>query len=78
LIVALYSTEAYVGRTDCKNRISLSLLTVYWHTLSLSIAMFCPTCYVGSGESVLSSIFSLITAFGVALFTSALFLVSLL
>jgi hypothetical protein len=29
LIVALYSTEAYVGRTDCKNRISLSLLTVY-------------------------------------------------
>ncbi|CAO3597247.1 unnamed protein product [Absidia cylindrospora] len=57
LIVALYSTEAYVGRTD---------------------SMFCPTCYVGSGESLFSSMLPLLTAFGVALVTSALFLISLL
>ncbi|KAI8344196.1 hypothetical protein BC941DRAFT_464426 [Chlamydoabsidia padenii] len=57
LIVALYSTEAYVGRTD---------------------SMFCPTCYVGSGESMFSSMLSLFTAFGVALLTSALFLFSIL
>ncbi|KAI8089783.1 uncharacterized protein BX664DRAFT_365625 [Halteromyces radiatus] len=57
LLVALYSTEAYVGRSD---------------------SMFCPSCYVGSGESMISSMIPLITAFGVAMLTSIFILVSLL
>ncbi|CAO3629274.1 unnamed protein product [Cunninghamella blakesleeana] len=55
LVIGLYSTEAYVGRTD---------------------SMFCPTCYIGSGGPILSSMIPLFTAFSIALATSIFILYS--
>ncbi|KAG2237918.1 hypothetical protein INT48_002223, partial [Thamnidium elegans] len=57
LVVAMYSTEAYVGRTD---------------------SMFCPTCYLGGGSSFRESFLPLLTAVGVAIFTSAVMIISIL
>ncbi|CAO3647147.1 unnamed protein product [Cunninghamella echinulata] len=56
LVIGLYSTEAYVGRTD---------------------SMFCPTCYIGSAGSILSSMMPLFTAFSIAFLTSIFILYSI-
>ncbi|KAI8379520.1 uncharacterized protein BYT42DRAFT_329864 [Radiomyces spectabilis] len=56
LVVAMYSTEAYVGRTD---------------------SMFCPTCYLGGSSTLRETFLPLATAFGVAIFTSVVVLLSL-
>ncbi|KAI8992202.1 hypothetical protein BDB01DRAFT_777469 [Pilobolus umbonatus] len=57
LVVAMYSTEAYVGRTD---------------------SMFCPTCFLGTGQSFHESVVPFMIAFCIALVTSGVMLVSIL
>lgn len=40
--------------------------------------MFCPTCYLGGGGSFRESLMPLLTAVGVAIFTSVIMIVSIL
>lgn len=40
--------------------------------------MFCPTCYLGAGSSFRESFLPLLTAIGVAIFTSAVMIISIL
>lgn len=44
----------------------------------MTIAMFCPTCYLGGGGSFRESFLPLITALGVAALTSVVMLVGIL
>ncbi|KAI8085907.1 uncharacterized protein B0P05DRAFT_602912 [Gilbertella persicaria] len=41
-------------------------------------SMFCPTCYLGSGSSFRESLMPILTAFGVAMLTSAIMIASIL
>lgn len=47
-------------------------------TTELFVAMFCPTCYLGGGSSFRESFLPLLTAIGVAVFTSAVMIISIL